>query len=135
MAREDAVGLFDPVAQDRRLANAAMNLINECTGSLVRCCWVCGAHQDTRSGTEWEVLDDDAIWQPLCSVECWGQLPAPDVRWNPHRYGTEHALTGPFFTTERDYAIFRQRMTVVKETPPHPDSEWPEGDVPAGADR
>lgn len=124
MAREDAVDLFDPVAQDRRLANAAMNLINECMGALPRCCWVCGSQSDTHSGTEWQVLDDDAVWQPLCSVECWGQLPAPDVRWNPHRYGTKHALTGPYLTVEQDYVYWRRKNAESRV----------QEDVPAGAD-
>lgn len=105
---EVAPNPFDPVQEEQRRAHAMLNALNKLTGSPPRCCWVCGTHADTRTATDWQVLDDDAEWQPLCSVECWAKLAAPDVRWNVHRFGPDHSLGSPDLARELRSAPYRQ---------------------------
>ena len=136
MAREDAVDYFNPRFQERCRAHSAMNMLLCFTDSypLFRHCWVCG-WQTLLANFRWEVLDDDAVWQPLCSVACWARLPAPDVRWNVTRFGEDHHSLG---TADMAQELHWRRYEAAANDPDHDGvssfNEWPDGDEPAPVD-
>lgn len=84
--------LFNLEEHRQREANSAWNALVDAT--YKRICWVC--QSQVGGDTAVQVLDDLAVWQPICSPACGLRLPGPVFRYNPDIYGVNHTLGTPY---------------------------------------